>query len=73
MSGFSCPHCGEVSDIFKSGGGETLATRRKVPFLGRVPLDPRMVQSGDSGKPFILEHPDSEAAQALQSVVNKIM
>ncbi|MCK4508870.1 MAG: Mrp/NBP35 family ATP-binding protein [Desulfuromonadales bacterium] len=73
MSGFSCPHCGEVSDIFKSGGGETLATKRKVPFLGRVPLDPRMVQSGDSGKPFILEHPDSEAAQALQGVVNKII
>ncbi len=73
MSGFVCPHCGEVSDIFKSGGGETLSTKRNVPFLGRIPLDPRMVHSGDSGKPFIMEHPDSEGAQALQSVVSKII
>jgi Mrp family chromosome partitioning ATPase len=73
MSGFVCPHCGEVSDIFKSGGGEALAAKRGVPFLGSVPLDPRMVLSGDSGKPFILEHPDTEAAQALQSVARKII
>jgi Mrp family chromosome partitioning ATPase len=73
MSGFICPHCGEVSDIFKSGGGETLSAKREVPFLGSVPLDPRMVQAGDSGKPFILEHPDAETAQALQGVARKII
>jgi Mrp family chromosome partitioning ATPase len=73
MSGFVCPHCGEVSDIFKRGGGETLSARRQVPFLGSVPLDPRMVQSGDSGKPFLLEHPEAEAAVALQSVARKII
>lgn len=73
MSGFVCPHCGEVSDIFKSGGGEALSAKRGVPFLGSVPLDPRMVLSGDSGKPFILEHPDTEAAQALQKVARKIL
>jgi Mrp family chromosome partitioning ATPase len=73
MSGFVCPHCGEVSDIFKSGGGETLAAKRGVPFLGSVPLDPRMVQSGDSGKPFLLEHPEAEAAIALQNIVRKIL
>ncbi len=73
MSGFICPHCGELSDIFKSGGGETLSAKRSVPFLGKIPLDPRMVHSGDSGKPFIQEHPDSEAAQALQSVVRKLI
>jgi len=73
MSGFICPHCGEVSDIFKSGGGESLATKRGTTFLGKVPLDPRMVHAGDSGKPFVLEHPDSEAAKALHSVVRKIM
>jgi len=73
MSGFICPHCGEVSEIFKSGGGETLSARRGVPFLGSVPLDPRMVHAGDSGKPFILEHPEAEAALALQSVARKII
>ena len=73
MSGFCCPNCGEVSDIFKSGGGEELSAKRSVPFLGKIPLDPRMVESGDSGKPFILEHPDSEAAQALIGVARKIL
>jgi ATP-binding protein involved in chromosome partitioning len=73
MSGFTCPHCGEVSDIFKSGGGEELSAKRNVSFLGKIPLDSRMVLSGDSGKPFILEHPDSEAAQALTNVARKII
>lgn len=73
MSGFICPHCGEVSDIFKSGGGEELSTKRSVPFLGKIPLDSRMVLSGDSGKPFILEYPDSEAAQMLTNVARKII
>jgi len=73
MSGFICPHCGEVSDIFKSGGGETLSAKREVPFLGKIPLDPRMVQSGDSGKPFLMAHPEAEAAQALQQVAQKII
>lgn len=73
MSGFICPHCGEESDIFKRGGGASLSAKRKVPFLGSIPLDPRMVQSGDSGKPFILEHPEAEAAQALHSVVRKLI
>lgn len=73
MSGFICPHCGEESDIFKRGGGASLSARREVPFLGSIPLDPRMVQSGDSGKPFILEHPEAEAAQALHNVVRKLI
>ncbi len=73
MSGFICPHCGEVSDIFKSGGGEMLSAKREVPFLGKIPLDPRMVQSGDNGKPFLMAHPDAEAALALQQIARKII
>ena len=53
MSGFVCPHCGKTTDPFKSGGGEALAREMNVPFLGRVPLDPAVVQSGDGGKPFM--------------------
>lgn len=73
MSGFICPHCGEESDIFKRGGGANLSAKREVPFLGSIPLDPRMVQAGDSGKPFILEHPEAEAAQAVHKVVRKLI
>ena len=52
MSGFVCPHCGERTDLFKSGGGKEMAENMGVPFLGSVPLDPQVVASGDEGRPF---------------------
>ncbi|HOW50908.1 MAG TPA: Mrp/NBP35 family ATP-binding protein [bacterium] len=51
MSGFRCPRCGEVTDIFMSDGGRKLAEERGVPFLGAVPIDPLIVRSGDGGYP----------------------
>jgi ATP-binding protein involved in chromosome partitioning len=53
MSGFVCPHCSETVDIFSSGGGEQTARDFDLPFLGRVPMDPRVVMAGDSGVPRI--------------------
>src|SRR2546430_4414570 len=69
MSGFVCPHCGKQTDIFKIGGGEAAAKELGLPFLGRVPIDPRIVIGGDAGTPFVLEHPDSEAAKAFREIV----
>jgi ATP-binding protein involved in chromosome partitioning len=46
MSGFVCPHCGETVDIFKSGGGEQVAREFELAFLGKVPMDPRVVGGG---------------------------
>lgn len=69
MSGLVCPHCGTTIDVFKSGGAEAVAKEVGVPFLGRIPLDPRIVVGGDAGKPFVLELPDSEAAKAFRGVV----
>ncbi|RMF45712.1 MAG: ATP-binding protein, partial [Deltaproteobacteria bacterium] len=68
MAGFVCPHCEEITDLFGRGGGEKLARERGVEFLGRIPLDPRMVQAGDTGRPFLVEHGDSAAAEALRHV-----
>ena len=51
MSGFVCPHCGETVDIFKRGGGEEAAKKYGVPFLGRIPLVPDVVENGDKGIP----------------------
>lgn len=65
MSGFICPHCSEKSDIFKSGGGDRLAEKTGVPLLAKVPLDPRVVEAGDAGKPHILSCPDSSCSEAL--------
>ena len=69
MSGFVCPHCGEVADIFKSGGGEKMAGQMSVPFLGRVPLDPLVVTAGDAGTPYVYTYAKSSAAQAFEPIV----
>jgi ATP-binding protein involved in chromosome partitioning len=72
MSGFVCPDCGKVTDIFKSGGGEKVAQEYSVPFLGKIPLDPRVCEASDLGHPFIMEYPDSPAAKAFMEIVEKI-
>lgn len=69
MSGFICPHCGETVDIFKSGGGEQMACEMKVPFLGRVPLDPLVVTAGDAGTPYVYNYAKSNAARAFEPIV----
>jgi len=72
MSGFVCPECGTTTHIFKTGGGEKVANAFNVPFLGRIPLDPRVCEASDAGNPFILEYPDSPAAKAFHDIVEKI-
>ena len=49
MSGFACPKCGEVTDIFKQGGAEEMCNQMDVPFAGRIPLTVEIVEAGDSG------------------------
>jgi MinD superfamily P-loop ATPase len=73
MSGFICPHCGKTTDLFKSGGGEALAREMGVPFLGKVPLDPQVVDSGDAGTPFVQRFADSPTAQAFADIVRPIL
>jgi ATP-binding protein involved in chromosome partitioning len=51
MSGFACPHCGEVSDPFGAGGAEAAAGVMKIPFLGRIPLRMAIREASDSGTP----------------------
>ena len=72
MSGFICPHCGEEIDLFGAGGGERAASDLRVPFLGKIPLEPEMVKSGDSGKPFLSVGKISPAATVMDNIVNKI-
>ena len=72
MSGFVCPECGKETHIFKTGGGEKVAQEYSVPFLGSIPLDPRICEDSDLGHPFIMEHPDSPASKAFMEIVEKI-
>jgi ATP-binding protein involved in chromosome partitioning len=71
MSGFKCPNCGEVIDLFKIGGGERSAADMGVPFLGKIPIEIKIVESSDSGIPFVLEH-KSEAADAFEVIVDRV-
>ena len=51
MAGYVCPHCGEMSDPFGSGGAEATARAGGIPFLGRVPLDIAIRTASDAGRP----------------------
>ncbi len=73
MSGFICPSCGEKTEIFKSGGGEKMAAEMDIGFLGKVPLDPRLVHAGDSGEPYMQRYAESEVAKSFSSVVANII
>ena len=73
MSGFACPHCQETSDIFKSGGGEKMAEEMGVAFLGRIPIDPAIAQSGDDGEPFVIKYADSATAKAFENILPTIL
>ncbi|MBW1864506.1 MAG: Mrp/NBP35 family ATP-binding protein [Deltaproteobacteria bacterium] len=72
MSGFVCPHCGEKVDIFGSGGGERTAAAASIPFLGRIPMDPRVVTCGDDGCSIQEKYADSEAAKAISSIADRV-
>jgi ATP-binding protein involved in chromosome partitioning len=78
MSGMPCPHCGEMVDVFGTGGGQTVAdaltraTGAKVPVLGHIPIDVRLRQGGDEGKPVVLSDPDSPAGSALREIARKL-
>ncbi|MFX0137560.1 MAG: Mrp/NBP35 family ATP-binding protein [Candidatus Hodarchaeota archaeon] len=72
MSGFTCPKCGEKIDLFGQGGGQKAAKDLEVPFLGAIPIDPKIREDEDKGEPYIVKHSDSEAAKAFDVIVKKI-
>jgi ATP-binding protein involved in chromosome partitioning len=72
MSGFSCPHCNEMIDLFGSGGGEKTARQMGIPFLGKIPFDPRMVTCGDTGTCYQDVHAESEVTRAYMAVAESI-
>ncbi len=73
MSGLMCPYCGKEIKLFKEGGGERVSKEMGVPFLGRIPIEPEIVESSDNGKPFILSNPESRASKAFKAIVEKII
>ena len=73
MSGLVCPYCGKEIDLFKTGGGERAAADLKVAFLGRIPIEPAIVDSTDQGRPFIRAYGKTSTARLMDEIVGKIM
>jgi len=72
MSGFACPKCGDVVNIFNAGGGAKLAREMHVPFLGTIPIDPTIAASGDAGTPFIEADTEPAVTSAFTEVASAI-
>ena len=73
MSGLVCPNCKTVINIFKTGGGEKMAGEMGVPFLGKIPIEPQIVEASDSGKPFVYHYSKTEAAKAFSTAIGPIL
>ncbi len=72
MSGFICPYCSAVIDIFGEGGGEKLANNYEIKFLGSIPIDLNARILGDKGKPVVTEKPESEVTLAFKTIMKNI-
>ena len=72
MSSFTCPHCGEATDIFRRGGGKRMSSEIGVPFLGAIPLDADIVMGGDEGRPIVANKPSSVAAKSYIAIAAEL-
>ncbi len=68
MSFFSCPHCGGRSDIFSHGGGAAASKKLDVPFLGEIPIDLKIREGGDAGKPVPADDLDSASGRVFMDI-----
>jgi ATP-binding protein involved in chromosome partitioning len=73
MAGYACPACGTVGPLFEGPGGEATSAQHGVPFLGRVPFDPRLAAAADRGRPFVLDHGDTPAGRALAGIAEALV
>ena len=64
---------GKRYDIFRHGGGRKLAAEAGVPFLGEIPIDPRVAECGDQGEPIVRKHPDSPVAKAYLALATSVV
>ncbi|NSW87246.1 MAG: Mrp/NBP35 family ATP-binding protein [Syntrophobacteraceae bacterium] len=73
MAGLSCPHCGEFIPIFSAGGGRRTSEKMKIPFLGSIPFDPKVVEGGDRGRPVLEDEGDSAFKEAVNEFADSIL
>jgi len=73
MGGFACPRCGEITPIFQAGGGKRIADDMDVPFLGSIPIDPRIAESCDEGRAFIQKYAASPTARMMLEIIRPVL
>jgi ATP-binding protein involved in chromosome partitioning len=72
MSGYTCPKCGETINILGAGGGKRIAEELKVPFIGQIPIDPKICEEADKGTAFVAKNKDSASVKAFEDIVRKV-
>jgi len=72
MSGFACPKCGEITQILPPGGGRRIAVDMSVPFLGAIPMDPKIAEACDNGRAFIRHCAGSPTAKIMRGIIRPI-
>ena len=73
MSGFACPKCGEVTQILRSGGGQSIADDMGVRFLGAIPMDPEIAEACDDGRIFVRHYAASATAQIMRTIIQPVI
>jgi ATP-binding protein involved in chromosome partitioning len=73
MSGFVCPKCSEVHDIFGKGGAKQTAVNMGIDFLGEIPLDPAIRDTIDHGKPIVVSNPECYSSQLYIEMAKKLL
>lgn len=73
MSYFSCPHCGQRTEIFSHGGAQEAARKFEAPFLGEVPLSMAIRVGGDEGRPIVTQNSQSEIQAAFQKIAENLI
>lgn len=72
MSVFVCPNCGHESHVFSHGGAHREADKQGIRFLGEVPLDLKIRETSDAGRPIVLHFPDSPQAQGYRAIARQV-
>ncbi len=73
MSGFVCPHCGTVTNVFGIGGGQKIADAYGIPLLGSIPIDPAIGEAGDAGVPHVSRFAASPVAELYQTITRSLV
>ncbi len=73
MSGFVCPECKKITYIFNQGGGKKLAEKYGVPFLGSIPIDPAIGESGESGNPYVAQFAGSPVSNLYKDITRSFI